>query len=491
MNYPFWDVPHIGSGWVIGMIAIFHILVSHFAIGGGFYLVLAEHKILRTNHTEWLGPLKRHSKFFLILTGVYGAVTGVAIWFSIGLANPEATSTLIHNFVFGWAIEWTFFITEITAAAVYYYTWDRIPDRLHLTIGWIYAISAWLSLVIINGILTFMLTPGSGWLSVAGTGNEASMFWHAFFNPTYWPSLGLRTVICIALAGVWALLTSSRLDGEKQPQLKIDIVRWSCKWLLPSFILFPLFILWYLYMLPESRSQLLQLGIGGAQSVFTHVTRAVLVSCMASATIAVVVYFLAFRNPRSFGFGHAFGVLMLALVATASTEHAREMLRKPYVIGEHMFSNGIRKAEVDTFNKDGYLAHSPWATEQDRQMWAKIDTAGTGVALASDGASPELRAAQLKRGELMMRGQCLACHTRDGYRSLKRLLAERDREAVGNILTMIHEYKDDSQFKAFMPPLVGTPAEISALGDFLTQMVHPKGTNSEPAADKVASASRP
>ena len=47
-----------------------------------------------------------------------------------------------------------------------------------------------LQLVIINGILSFILTPGSAWLAVAGTGQEASRFWEAFFNPTYWPSPG-------------------------------------------------------------------------------------------------------------------------------------------------------------------------------------------------------------------------------------------------------------------------------------------------------------
>src|ERR1700729_194993 len=26
MNYPFWNIPHLGSGWVIGMIAIFHVV---------------------------------------------------------------------------------------------------------------------------------------------------------------------------------------------------------------------------------------------------------------------------------------------------------------------------------------------------------------------------------------------------------------------------------------------------------------------------------
>ena len=104
MNYPVWDVPIIGSSWVIGGIAIFHVLISHFAIGGGFYLPLAERKALREGSDDWMRVLKGHDKFFLVLTAVFGAVTGVGIWFSIGLASPEATSTLIHNFVFGWAI---------------------------------------------------------------------------------------------------------------------------------------------------------------------------------------------------------------------------------------------------------------------------------------------------------------------------------------------------------------------------------------------------
>ncbi len=47
MNYPFWDIPHIGSGWVIGMIAIFHVMISQFAVGGGLYLPLAERKAMR------------------------------------------------------------------------------------------------------------------------------------------------------------------------------------------------------------------------------------------------------------------------------------------------------------------------------------------------------------------------------------------------------------------------------------------------------------
>ncbi len=135
-------------------------MISQFAVGGGFYLALAERKARRENRADWLEVIRAHSKFFLILTGVFGAVSGVGIWFSIGLASPESTSALIHNFVFGWAMEWCFFIVEIATATVYYYTWDRVDAETHMRLGWLYAGTSWCTLVIINGILTFMLTPG-------------------------------------------------------------------------------------------------------------------------------------------------------------------------------------------------------------------------------------------------------------------------------------------------------------------------------------------
>lgn len=466
MNYPVWDVPVIGSGWVIGGIAIFHVLISHFAVGGGFYLPMAERKALREGRDDWMLAIKKHAKFFLVLTAVFGAVSGVGIWFAIGLANPEGTSTLIHNFVFGWAMEWAFFIVEITAAMVYYYTWGRIDNETHLKVGWVYAITAWMSLVIINGILTFMLTPGAAWLEVAGTGNEASKFWYAFFNPTYWPSLALRTLICISLAGVWALVTASRIDAEKDPELKSEIIRWSVKWLLPSFLLMPACFLWYLFMLPAGRMELLQIGIDTIGSgAFTQVTRAALVTVMTSATIAVVVYFLAWRNPKDFTFGHAIAVLFLALAATASTEQAREMIRKPYVVVDHMYSNGVRRSEVEAYNQHGYLAKSPWVTAEERERWS----AEPKVAPATDAVAG---ADQLERGKLMFQGQCLACHTATGYRSMIKFLETRDRTAIENILTMLHDVEDNSPYRAFMPPLVGTDEEIAALAAYLTELAH-------------------
>ena len=467
MNYPFWDIPHLGSMWVIGIIAIYHVMISQFAVGGGFYLPMAERKAMRMKdeklRKEWLAQLASHSKFFLIVTGVFGTVSGVGIWFAIGLTHPEATSTLIHNFVFGWAMEWVFFLVELSTIAVYYYTWGRIDEKLHLMVGWVYAGASAATLIIINGILAFMLTPGDTWLGVAGTGAEASKFWNAFFNATYWPSLFLRVCVCASLAAVWALITSSCIDGDKQPELKTSLVRWSVKWLIPSFVLTPFLMGWYLWMVPASQRALLTLGMDTmSPGTFSMVTRIALITIVTSATIIGVAYFLAYKNAIEFSLPHALALLLLALMATGAGEYSREMLRKPYVIGRWMFSNGVRVPSVSRINQEGYLARSNWT-------W---------------NADGSLAPSSYSRGEAIFRGECGSCHTLDGYRPLRELLAGRDRTNIGNFIQMLHEYKADSPYHHYMPPMVGTKQDVDDLTGFLDAKVNPPAASAQKAALK-------
>jgi cytochrome bd-type quinol oxidase subunit 1 len=476
MNYPVWDVPFLGSGWVIGIIAIIHVLISHFAVGGGLFLPMAEAKAIREGRRDWFPQLEAYSKFFLVLTGVFGAMTGVGIWFAIGLVSPEGTSTLIHNFVFAWATEWMVFLVELSLAAAYYYTWNRIPDKIHLRLGWAYAATSWLTLVIINGILTFQLTPGA-WLPHAGSGNEPFYFFQALLNPGYFPSLGLRTLACTSLAGIWAMVFFAGMDGDVDGPLKTRLVRWSARWVVPAYVLMPVFFVWYLFTVPESHRALMSLGIStiGA-GAFTMVTRMSLITVMTSATMAGVVFFFAWLSPRTLSRGQALGVLFLALMATGSTESVREFLRKPFVINGYLYSNGVHIKDVEGLNAGGYLASSPWVSEA---------TVATSTTLPT----PEM-------GARMFQGQCLACHTMDGYRSLRRLLADRDGKAIGNILAMLHDHKPDSPYSKFMPPLVGTPVEIEALRQYLDRMVNGKLTSpvavfAPPVSAAVVDSSKP
>jgi hypothetical protein len=272
LNYPVWqtDFPH---SLIIAFVAVLHVFVSHFAIGGGAFLVLTERRAYRTDDDALLGFVKRHSKFFVLLTLVFGAVSGVGIWFSIGLVSPEATSSLIHTFVWGWAIEWVFFFVEIAAALVYVYNWERLDRATHMAVGWIYFIAAWMSLVVINGIITYMLTPGR-WL-------ETKSFWDGFLNPTYFPSVFIRTAICLGLAGLYGLITALR---HKSP-LREKIVRWSGQWILTGYVLAPLFGWWYFKSLPEFSQEYL---LGGLPGGVQHAVRGFFVYPVLLILIALV-----------------------------------------------------------------------------------------------------------------------------------------------------------------------------------------------------------
>jgi cytochrome d ubiquinol oxidase subunit I len=486
MNYPFWVVPIIGSGWVIGIVAIIHILISHFAVGGGFYLVLAERRAVKLGRPDWLEYIKKHSRFFLLLTVVAGAMTGVGIWFSIGLTSPEATSSLIHNFVLGWAAEWTFFLAEIAAILVYYQTWNKVSQKVHMAIGWIYAVAAWMSLFIINGILTFMLYPGKAWLAAAGTGREASAFWHAFFNPGYFPSLIFRTLICLSLAGIFALITASRLDSKKQGSLKEDVVKWSAKWLMPSFLLLPFVAFWYFRSMPPANRSLFRRGISTiGQGIFTQITREAVYLIVVSFLVFILVYLLAWKQPKAITTGQTLVILVLAFSILGAAEHIREMARKPYVIGGYMYANGTRVSARDKFNKNGYLTDTIWATDAEKKDWASIDQQTEKASRESEKATKFADAGMLdreftgdavtrgkilRRGELMFRGQCMACHTLNGYRSIHKLLRNRDEAGIESMMKLLYEYKADSIYRAFMPPLVGTRGEISSLVVFLSDI---------------------
>ena len=122
-------MPSIGGGIIIAFVAIVHVVVSHFAVGGGLWLVITEKKAYREKKDFILEYVKKHTLFFMLLTMVFGSMTGVGIWITISLVSPDATSHLIHTFVFGWAIEWVFFVVEIVTAFLYFYTFKKISEK--------------------------------------------------------------------------------------------------------------------------------------------------------------------------------------------------------------------------------------------------------------------------------------------------------------------------------------------------------------------------
>lgn len=89
MELPVWHFVGIGSGLIIGIVSVLHVFVAQFAVGGGIYLVWMERKAYRDGTPEILQWLERHTHFFLLLTMVFGGLSGVGIWFTMSVVNPR------------------------------------------------------------------------------------------------------------------------------------------------------------------------------------------------------------------------------------------------------------------------------------------------------------------------------------------------------------------------------------------------------------------
>jgi len=429
MNYPVWEVA-FGGGLLVAIVSVLHVFVSHFAVGGGLFLVVTQARAMRRGDDRLLAWLKRHTRFFVLVTVVFGAVSGVGIWFTIGLVNPSGTSALIHLFVWGWAIEWVFFFVEITAAILYLYGWDRIDRRTHLWIGWIYFVAAYLSLVVINGIITFMLTPGR-WLETGG-------FWDGFFNPTYLPSLAFRTGIAAALAGVYALVTAA---VQKDRDLKATVVRWSGRWILPGLVVAALSGLWYVSAVPDS-------VWANAQGRMPTATRHAEYILYTTALMFVLVA-AALVAPRRLNLAWSLLVLLAALATLGSFEFVREAIRKPFVIHDYLYANAIYARPVAG---DGGL--NPEALDRDGVLKRARFVRHREITEAN----------RIAAGREIFTLQCHACHSLTGYRGVGRPIVAKQwgyPTLVRRIGTL------QKMYNGVMPPFAGTRAEREALAAFL------------------------
>lgn len=434
--YPQWFVPTIGSAIVIALIACFHILPSHLATGAFWFNVYVENKAVKENRSELLEFLKKYALLILIFSFIYGSLTGVGIWFAAAVSSPRAISLLIHNYVWGWATEWVFFIIEITAIYAYYYTLGKIDPVNHLRLGWIYAWGAWISMVIITGILAFMLTPGK-WLQTGG-------FFDGFFNPTYFPQLFTRTAFMFTVASIYALIAVSFVKNES---VKVEIAKKAGIWGLAGLVLTFILGAWYFAKLPNEAKNLLN------TLPYMKTLMKVMIICLVITAIYLVIF--GFAIPKYNNIITGIISALILLFAIFGYEGIREGLRRPYIVNYVMYGSsqiiardlpakGV-KSEVDEIKKNGILSKLYYLPKEYRTV------------------TPDN---QLKVGEVIAIHLCSGCHSiaKDGWiRPLPKLLAGMDKDTIKSLIQSF----DSSPY---MPPFIGNEAELDALSAYLEQI---------------------
>lgn len=434
--YPTWYEPVVGSGWVVALIATFHVLASHTSVGAALLFAYLSHKAYKEDREDLLDFIKKYGLFLLVFTYVAGSITGPGIWYSTTVASPNGIGALIHSFVWKWATEWVFFVIEVVGVYMIVYLVGKVDKRTHMKISLIFGIASLATMVIIVGILSFMMMPGKEvWFEEGG-------YLNGFYGTNTFVQLGMRMAFMFTMT---AVVGGIIISGIKDAAFKKEMAR-KLGWLgIIATLTGAAMFQWYLSSVPNQAILVMENRL---PDYFETSIMAVLAGTLAYFIITML-------RPQVLVQALAGGMTVIILVAGLWPEEtARESMRKPWVAGQYVYSNQVIgrdvpgmniESQLPTIEKVGILKAHPFTPEHLREV--------------NDGN-------RIQAGEFIAMTYCSNCHSpsKTGIRPLYRYFSDNVTQAhmedyVRGVLTTGNI--------AYMPKMPMLESEVEALSAFL------------------------
>jgi len=418
MSFSVWDAPGLAAPLKSVLVFLFAI-GGYFAAGGSLLMVLLEHKAHREGNQPLLSFLQDWSRFFLLMTVVICAVIGVGIWLVLGLTEPWAV--MVHARVLGWVwgVVWALAVVQVSAALLYYSGWGVTAPGHHLATAWIFVAAAWLTLFALNGILAFMLTPGT-WVA---TGRLAD----GFFNDTFNAGLLIHTALALLLGGLFTMVGATETEP---PRVRHTLIRGAAGFALVGSGLLPAGTGWQAAILPPAAREAL-LAPGSLSLVLFY----------GALALAIVMFLFIAAGPlnRPEGCTRSLALLLLILGfgVTFASEWNGEAARLPHLIPGFLEVNGLDPRDLPRYRAEGFLPGAAYAR------------------VRRVGRDP------LPAGRELFRLQCQGCHAVRGYNSVVRLIQGWD------VATIDHQLGRLEALRGSMPAFAGSSEERHALAEWL------------------------
>jgi len=464
MDFPIFHIDFIGNRMLIAVDAILHVIINHaLAVGALPVIALLEFSGIRTKDPRWDRLAYRLLKVIFIITTTVGALTGVGIWFSASLINPAAIGSLIRVFFWGWFVEWIVFVAEVSLIMAYFLSWQssgRTPEAKlkHLRLGIFLAIFSWITMAIIVAILGFMMDPGN-WMS------ERTLI-SGVLNPMYFPQLAFRTTLAMVMGGMTMICLTylfTRNDLPFRTTVLRAISSWSGIWMLTLVIA----SVWYYQVIPQHMLANIPVAVTTQEYVSWNSSLKWLLTI--GLSFVGWVLWSSIRHPGQVHGAKYLASVLLLFAMLGQFERVREFIRKPFIIGNYMYANGIRVEDYPLLQRDGILQHATYAGIREV-------TADNKVAA----------------GREVFEQTCTRCHTVNGINSIRGQLKTMygDKPWQPEVIAAYIENMHGARY--FMPPFPGNKAELDALSVYLASQqkrataFNGAQTNGIPKPDKIS-----
>lgn len=447
MDYPPVFVDHVGGRLIIGLIACIHVLINHpLAVGAYPLLTWMEWWVAKNNRPDIDRVAYRITFVVFIITTTVGAMTGVGIWLSTSLFAPFAIGSLLRVFFWGWFLEWLVFIAEVVLIMWWFLTWKKAntPEkkRKHIRIGVALSIMSWFTMALIVAVLGFMMKPGE-W-------NQTKAFWDAMTNPLYLPQLGFRTFFALMTGAAFVWFAAFFFTGKKEPGDPLGVRKWlvyrMSHVVLVSMLGTYIFGLVYWNAVPETMKANSSVALLTQQFMNWHDQFKIVLGWTLFTFLLIAAGGITgmYRVPRLALLIPTFmGIWLLG-----HFERAREFMRKPWVIGEYMYSNGVHKDELAFLQSEGLLKHATYVSHRE----------------VTDANRTEV-------GRDIFMLSCTRCHSTTGLNGVVEKFEGMygpgsvwDPGAMESFILSMH------QTRPYMPPFPGNQEEAGALVAYLLEL---------------------
>lgn len=437
----------LNNRMLIAIIAILHVIINHgLAVGFmPFVTWLEQRGVSRSGKDqitdlEWDAMVYKIMKVAFIITTTLGAMTGVGIWFSVALVSPASIGSLIRVFYWAWFIEWLVFVTEVILIMIYFLTWKNSNSTLkaklrHINFGWYLSIFSWITMAIIVSILGFMMDPGN-WQTHKSLLN-------GFTNPIYLPQLLFRTPTAMLVAGIFGmfLITIFTKSGS---ELRLNAVKYASKWLLLWAPISMMGAFIYYKAMPDAMTANMSTAVGTIS--FSQYYDLLKYFVGAGVGFTLIVGILGIYKTKVLKPYIVIVPVITAIAYLGFFERVREFIRKPYVIGQYMYSNLLLEDDYVVYKQDGVLKHATYTTVNEITEDNKVE-AGKNVFVIA----------------------CSRCHTSQGVNSVVYVF---DRMYGGNgkpldIASMAAYMPNMHSGRTFMPEFPGNEKEAEALATYI------------------------
>lgn len=439
----------LNDRFLIATIAILHVFINHgLAVGFVPYITWLEQKGVKNSASNQITDLKwdqliyQKMKVAFIITTSIGAMTGVGIWFSAALISPSSIGSLIRVFYWGWFTEWLVFVTEVVLILIYFLTWKNANTSLkaklkHIRFGWALSIFSWFTMAIIVSILGFMMDPGN-W-------NTDKTLLNGFTNPIYLPQLLFRTPTALLVAGVFGM-TLTVIFTKKGSELRSKAVKYAGQWVLVWTPLVILGAVYYWSVMPSAMKDNMSTAVGTME--FAQYYNLLKYFIIGTGALSILLALWAVLKPRSVKLVHVIVPCLLVFGFLGIFERVREFIRKPYVIGNYMYSNLLKVDDYPLYKKDGILKYATY----------------TSVTEITDEN-------QLEAGKDVFMNACSRCHTTHGINSIVDVFESMYGEGKPlSEASMIAYIPNMHNGRTYMPPFPGNQVELEALAAYIKSL---------------------